>query len=99
MGINFTIVLIVIVTILTILTIATILTILTIATILTILIVIRPSVVTLLRRTTLTTLTFPLSSLSQDRYVKKKVHNKEMIIDCYVRLNYKSTLSSYKQNK
>ena len=92
-GINFNIVTIVLVFIVTILTI------LTIATILTILIVIRPSVVTLLRRTTLTTLTFPLSSLSQDRYVKKKGRSKEMIIDCYVRLNYKSTLSSYKQNK
>ena len=53
--------------------IVTILTILTIATILTIIIVIRLSVATLLRRTTLTTRTFPLSSLSQDRYVKKKM--------------------------
>ena len=50
-----------------------IVTILTIATVLTIVVVIRLSVVTLLRRTTLTTLTFPLSSLSQDRYVKKKM--------------------------
>lgn len=66
-GINFNIVTIVLVVIVTILTI------LTIATILTIIIVIRLSVATLLRRTTLTTRTFPLSSLSQDRYVKKKM--------------------------
>ena len=60
-GINFNIVTIVLVVIVTILTI------------LTIIIVIRLSVATLLRRTTLTTRTFPLSSLSQDRYVKKKM--------------------------